>query len=109
MENQVVSEVWEKTQNSEEFIAHRKRYRSFAFPVAVGFLVWYFAFILLATFARDFMTIFVFGNINVALLLAVGQFISTFVLAWLYDRFSTKNLDGPSAELKAKVESELYK
>lgn len=109
MENQVHSEIWAKTQNSEEFIAHRKRYRSFAFPVAVGFLVWYFAFIFLATFARDFMTIFIFGNINVALVLAVAQFVTTFGLAWLYDRYSTKNLDGPSAELKAKVESELYK
>lgn len=109
MENQLIqSDVWEKTQNSDEFIAHRKRYRSFAFPMAVGFLVWYFSFILLTTFARDFVSITVFGNINIAFILAILQFVTTFGIAWLYDRYSTKNLDGPSEELKKRVESELY-
>ena len=54
METNTSSDVWIKTQESEEFAAHRKRFRSFAFPFAVGFLVWYFSFILLTTFARDF-------------------------------------------------------
>ena len=108
MENQPHAELWIKTQNSDEFKAHRKRYRSFAFPFAVGFLVWYFGFILLTTFARDFVSTPVFGNINVAFVLAILQFVTTFVIAWLYDRFSTKNLDGPAEKLKKQVESELY-
>jgi uncharacterized membrane protein (DUF485 family) len=51
----------------------------------------------------------VFGNINVAFLLAISQFVTTFGIAWLYDRFATKNLDGAAEKLKAQIESELYK
>jgi uncharacterized membrane protein (DUF485 family) len=109
MDQKTASDIWIKTQESEEFATHRRRYRSFAFPMAVGFLVWYFTFIMLTTFARDFVSIYVFGYINIAFILALLQFVSTFVIAWLYDRYSSKSLDGPSEELKKKVESELYK
>ncbi len=101
------SDVWVKAQRSEEFQQHRRRYRSFAFPMAIGFLVWYFSFILLTTFARDFVSTFVFGYVNIAFILALLQFVTTFLIAWLYDRYSTKNLDGPGTELKNRVESEL--
>lgn len=76
--------------------------------MAVGFLVWYFTFILLTTFARDFVSTVLFGYINVAFVLALLQFVTTFFIAWLYDRYSTRNLDGPAESLKKKVESELY-
>lgn len=102
------SDVWIKVQESDEFAAHRKRFRSFAFPFAVGFLVWYFSFIMLTTFARDFVSTPVFGNINVAFILALAQFATTFGIAWLYDRFATKNLDAPAEKLKAQIESELH-
>ena len=109
MDQKATSDIWIKTQESDEFAAHRRRYRSFAFPMAVGFLVWYFTFIMLTTFARDFVSIPVFGYINIAFVLALLQFVSTFVIAWLYDRYSSRNLDGAAADLKNKVESELYK
>ena len=109
MDQKATSDIWIKTQESGEFAAHRRRYRSFAFPMAVGFLVWYFTFIMLTTFARDFVSIPVFGYINIAFVLAFLQFVSTFIIAWLYDRYSSRNLDGPGEELKKKVESELYK
>jgi uncharacterized membrane protein (DUF485 family) len=109
METKNSSDVWIKAQESDEFAAHRKRFRSFAFPFALGFLVWYFSFIMLTTFARDFVNTPVFGNINVAFVLAILQFVTTFGIAWLYDRFATKNLDGPAEKLKAQIESELAK
>ena len=46
--------------------------RSFVFPTTVGFLVWYFTYVLCAAFARDFMDIKVFGNITVGLLLRLS-------------------------------------
>jgi Predicted membrane protein len=101
------SEVWVKAQASEDFQRHRRKYRSFAFPMAMGFLVWYFSFILLTTFARDFVSTPVFGLVNLAFILALAQFITTFLIAWLYDRYSSKNLDAPGEELKRSVESEL--
>jgi uncharacterized membrane protein (DUF485 family) len=107
MDQTATTDVWVKTQNSDEFAAHRKKFRSFAFPFAVGFLVWYFTFILLTTFARDFVNTPVFGNINLAFVLAILQFVSTFTIMWLYDRYSTKHLDPAAEKLKAQVESEL--
>jgi uncharacterized membrane protein (DUF485 family) len=109
MDQKTTSDIWEKTQKSAEFKAHRERFRSFTFPFAVGFLVWYFAFILLTTFARDFVNTPVFGNINLAFVLALGQFVTTFAIMWIYDIYATRKLDGPSEILKKKVESELYK
>ena len=35
----------------------------------------------------------VIGNINVALVFGLLQFVSTFLIAYLYARYSTKNLD----------------
>lgn len=109
MDTNTSSDVWVNTQNSEEFKAHRKRFRSFTFPFAMGFLVWYFTFILLTTFARDFVSTPVFGNINVAFVLALLQFVTTFGIMWLYDVYATRKLDGPAEKLKATVEKELYK
>jgi uncharacterized membrane protein (DUF485 family) len=51
----------------------------------------------------------VFGNINLAFILAILQFVTTFVIAWLYDRYATKNLDGPASDLKEKIEKELQR
>jgi uncharacterized membrane protein (DUF485 family) len=103
------NEVWAKTQASPEFQDLRKRFRNFAFPLTVAFLVWYFLYVGLTAFARDFVAIQVFGNINIAFLLGIGQFATTFLIMWLYERHSTKSLDGPSEALKAKVEKELAK
>ena len=51
-----------KEQNSEEFVELRKTHRSFVFPMAVFFLLWYFAYVLLADYAHEFMSIKVWGN-----------------------------------------------
>lgn len=107
MATRTEEDVWVDAQQSAEFRAHRKRYRSFVFPFAVGFLVWYFGFILLTTFARDFVSTPVWGSVNVAFVLAILQFVTTFFIAWLYDRYATRRLDGPGRDLKTRVESEL--
>ncbi|MFM7013666.1 MAG: DUF485 domain-containing protein [Actinomycetota bacterium] len=109
MPSKTNSEVWEKTQNSPEFQALRKRFRNFAFPLTVAFLVWYFLYVALTAFARDFVSIQVFGNVNLAFLLGLGQFATTFLIMWLYERHSTKELDGPSEDLRVKIEKELAK
>lgn len=103
------SAVWEKTQASPEFQDLRRRFRNFAFPLTIAFLVWYFLYVALTAFARDFVSIQVFGNVNIAFLLGIGQFATTFLIMWLYERHSSKELDGPSEALKAKVEKELAK
>ena len=99
--------VWEETQNSPEFKELRKRFRSFAFPLTAAFLVWYFAYVLLTAFARDFVNTSVVGNINVAFVLGVLQFVTTFVIAWLYERHSSRHLDAPSEAIRDRVEKGL--
>lgn len=101
--------VWEKTQSSPEFAQLRKSFRGFAFPLTAAFLSWYFIYILLTAFARDFVVTPVIGNINIAFILGVLQFVSTFVIMWLYERHSSHKLDGAGEEIRIKVEQELGK
>jgi len=81
----------------------RRRLRSFVFPMAGLFLVWYLLYVLLADYAHDFMATKVVGNINVGLIFGLLQFVSTFAITTLYVRHANKNLD-PAAE---KIRNEL--
>ena len=62
---------FQEVQQTERFKTLRKRHRSFVFPMAVIFLLWYFAYVLLADYAVAFMSTKVWGNINVGLLLGL--------------------------------------
>lgn len=101
--------VWEKTQSSPEFQSLRKSYRRFAFPLTVAFLVWYFAYVILTAFAREFVAQKIVGNINLAFVLGVLQFVTTFLIMWLYERHSSKKLDPAGEAIRSKVEKELSK
>jgi uncharacterized membrane protein (DUF485 family) len=84
-------------QASPEFQELRSRLRRFVFPMSALFLVWYFAYVLLGAFAHDFMAIKVWGNVNVGLLVGLGQFLTTFIITGIYVRFANRELD-PRAE-----------
>ena len=56
--------------------------------MTAAFLVWYALYVLLSAYARDFMGTKVVGNINVALVFGLLQFVSTFLIAWLYSRYA---------------------
>lgn len=92
--------------DSEEFQELRKTHRSFVFPMAIFFLVWYFAYVLLADYFHDFMSIKVFGNVNMGILLGLLQFVSTFVITALYVQFSNKKLDPKAAKIRKRLEKE---
>ena len=84
-------------QASPEFQELRSRLRRFVFPMSALFLVWYAAYVVLGAFAHDFMATQVWGNINVGLLIGIGQFVSTFAITGIYVRFANRELD-PRAE-----------
>jgi uncharacterized membrane protein (DUF485 family) len=109
MGNTENEKVWIETQASPEFQALKKKFRSYAFPVAALSLAWYFLYVILTGFARDWINIQVFGNINIAFLLGIFQFVTTFGIAWAYDRHSTKHLDDASDKIARQVEKELAK
>lgn len=92
------------TQASPEFQELRSRLRRFVFPMTAIFLVWYGVYVLLGAFAHDFMATQVFGNVNVGLLLGLGQFLSTFVITGLYVRFANRELDPRAAAIREELE-----
>ena len=91
-------------QASPEFQELRNRLRRFVFPMSALFLIWYSAYVLLGAFAHDFMAIKVWGNINVGLLIGLGQFVSTFVITAIYVRFANRELDPRAAAIRAELE-----
>jgi uncharacterized membrane protein (DUF485 family) len=86
-------EKYLEVQRSADFVRLRHKVRSFVFPMTVAFFLWYALYVLLSAYARDFMSVKLFGNINVALVLGLLQFVSTFVIAWYYSRYAAKELD----------------
>jgi len=84
-------------QVSDEFAELRRALRRFVFPMTAFFLIWYAGYVLLGAFAIEFMATKVWGNINVGLLLGLGQFLTTFLITGLYVRFANRELD-PRAE-----------
>ena len=94
-------------QASPEFQELRTRLRRFVFPMTAFFLVWYGLYVLLGAFAHDFMAIKVFGNVNVGLLIGLGQFLTTFVITGLYVRFANRELDPRAAAIRERLEGEI--
>ena len=86
-----------EVQNSQEFAALRKKFRGFVFPMTGAFLAWYFLYVVLATYATDFMSQKLFGNITVGLVLGLLQFVTTFAITMYYARWADRELD-PAAE-----------
>lgn len=95
---------FQEVQSTERFQELRKRHRSFVFPMAVAFLLWYFAYVLLAAYAVDFMSTKVWGNINLGLLLGLLQFITTFGITGWYVSYSNRRLDPIAAEIRNEIE-----
>ena len=80
-------------QASPEFGELRRTMRRFIFPMTVAFLAWYLLYVVLSAYARDFMGAKVVGNLNVAFFFGVLQFVSTFLIAWLYSRYAARRFD----------------
>jgi uncharacterized membrane protein (DUF485 family) len=94
----------EDVANSPEFDRLRRALRRFVFPMTVVFLVWYGLYVILSAYARDFMGTKVVGNINVALVFGLLQFVSTFLIAWLYARYADRRVDPLADKIKHEIE-----
>lgn len=92
-------------QRSEQFQHLRKTHRSFVFPMAVAFLVWYLAYVITAMYAPEFMSQKILGNINLGLILGLLQFVTTFGITAAYVSFANKKLDPPARDLREELEA----
>ncbi|MDR6270678.1 uncharacterized membrane protein (DUF485 family) [Arthrobacter russicus] len=91
-------------QREPRFQELRKRHRSFVFPLAVIFLLWYFLYVLLADYAHEFMSIRVWGSINIGLLFGLLQFVTTFGITTWYVSYANRKLDPIATEIRAEIE-----
>ena len=96
--------IYREMAHRDDFVELRRRYTSFAFPATAAFMVWYITYIICNNWARDFMNTKVVGNINVALIFGLLQFVSTFVIAYLYARHANKSLDPLAGKLREEFE-----
>jgi uncharacterized membrane protein (DUF485 family) len=99
--------IYEELASTDEFRTLRSRYRGFAIPATVAFLVWYFLYVLMSTFAEDFMATRIVGNINVALVFGLLQFASTFFIAYLYSKYANRHFDPIARDLQARYDQEV--
>ncbi|SBS76548.1 conserved hypothetical protein [uncultured Mycobacterium sp.] len=95
---------YQSMQASPEFQELRRTLRRFVFPTTAFFLIWYASYVLLGAFAHDFMAIKVWGNINLGLLIGLGQFLTTFLITGLYVRFANRELDPRAEAIRAEME-----
>ncbi|WP_040768453.1 DUF485 domain-containing protein [Tsukamurella sp. 1534] len=107
MNEEDTAAVYQRAYDSEEFHELRSRLARFVIPVSVAFLTWYLAYVLLATYAHDFMSTKLWGNINVALVIGLAQFVTTFGITWAYVRFANTKVDPIATDLREHIEGEL--
>ncbi len=98
-------EAYSRAATSPQFIELRARYRGFAFPMTVAFLVWYFAFVFAAVFASEWMATPVWGNINIGIIFGLLQFVSTALITFLYVRHANNRLDPLATEIREEMEA----
>ena len=114
-------DVYAELHRDPDFVQLRKSFRGFAFPVTAAFLVWYLLYVVLSAFSLkqvvvdgkpknvktgigELLSTPVFGdNLNVALVFGLLQFVSTFLIAYLYGRHARRKLDPLAHELREKA------
>jgi uncharacterized membrane protein (DUF485 family) len=99
---------FEEVQATQQFKDLRRRHRSFVFPMAIAFLLWYFAYVILAAYAVDFMSTKVWGNITVGIIMGLLQFVTTFAITGWYVSYSNRRLDPIAADIRHGIEGHEY-
>lgn len=93
-------DVYLTVQHSAAFQQVRRRYRGFAFPATAAFLLWYLAYVVMATSAPGLMARPIAGVLNVAMAAGLAQFATTFLLTWAYVRHARLRRDRLALELR---------
>ena len=91
-------------QKSPQFEKLRSTYRKFAFPMTVAFMVWYLLYVVVAVFAHDFMAIEIGGGFNIGLIFGLLQFVTTFLITWLYVQYANKKIEPQAAAIREEME-----
>jgi uncharacterized membrane protein (DUF485 family) len=98
---------WEAVERWPEFQDLVRRRRRFVLPATIFYLAWYMGFILLASYAPDFMGESVYEGLTVGYLLALTQFVMVAVLGLWYLRRSDREFDPLARAVVERAEREL--
>ncbi|GAA3518946.1 DUF485 domain-containing protein [Aeromicrobium panaciterrae] len=99
--------AYQRIHATPEFAELKRSYFGFVVPVTIAFMVWYLAYVLLSNYAHGFMAHKLFGNINVALVFGLLQFLTTFIIAVWYARFAAARMDPTADRLRDEFEAEI--
>ncbi|MFJ2868171.1 DUF485 domain-containing protein [Kitasatospora sp. NPDC087314] len=101
------TKVYRAVQRGEAFQDIRRSYRSFVFPTSGAFLGWYLMYVAAQAAAPGLMRSQVAGPLNVAWLLGLLQFATTFLLTWLYARNARTKRDRVALGLRWDTQDQL--
>ncbi|MFH9349878.1 DUF485 domain-containing protein [Kitasatospora sp. NPDC017646] len=101
------TEVYRSVQASAAFRDIRRSYRMFVFPTCGAFLGWYLVYVGAEAVVPGVMRSPVAGPVNVAWLLGLLQFASTFLLTWLYARNARTRRDRAALGLRWDTQDQL--
>ncbi|MFF7341322.1 DUF485 domain-containing protein [Streptomyces sp. NPDC008163] len=94
------ADIYLEVQRSEAFQEVRRRYRRFVVPATAAFFVWYLAYVVTAVTAPGLMARPVAGAVNVAMVVGLGQFLTTFLLTGAYARHARLRRDRAALDLR---------
>jgi uncharacterized membrane protein (DUF485 family) len=94
---------WEGLEQTEEFRELVRRRFRFVLPATIFFLVYYFLLPLGNGLAPDLMKTRVVGEVNIAYLFALSEFVMAWVLAYLYIRKANTVFDALAAKVRARA------
>jgi uncharacterized membrane protein (DUF485 family) len=99
--------AYQRIHASDDFAELKRSYFGFVVPLTIAFMAWYLLYVLLSNYANDFMGHVLFGNINVALIFGLLQFVTTFGIAIWYAMFAARRMDPIADRLREEYEEEI--
>ena len=100
-------DAYVRVYENPDFKELRRRYSTFVVPMTVAFIVWYLLYVVCSNWAPDLMSTKVAGNINIALVFGLLQFVTTFAIAYFYARYARAKLDPLATKLRDQFEEEV--
>jgi uncharacterized membrane protein (DUF485 family) len=100
-------EEYQRINATDDFAELKSSYARFVVPLTIAFMVWYLLYVFASNWAPDFMAIKVVGNINIALVFGLLQFVTTFGIAIWYARFAARRMDPIADRLREQYEREI--
>ena len=94
---------WEGLEQTDEFRELVRRRLRFVLPATIFFLVYYFLLPLGNGLVPDLMKTKVVGQVNIAYLFALSEFVMAWVLAFLYIRKANGLFDALAAKVRARA------